>query len=45
MSGIIKAFTLIGTFLNYFNLLNSYYFKLITYFMIDKNNDKIYKKN
>ena len=44
MGGIIKAFTLMGTFLNYFNSLNSYYFKLITDFMIDKNNDKIYKK-
>ena len=44
MGGITKAFTLIGTFLNYFNALNSYYFKLITDFMIDKNNDKIYKK-
>ena len=44
MGGIIKAFTIIGTFLNYFNALNSYYFKLITDFMIDKNNDKIYKK-
>jgi hypothetical protein len=44
MGGIIKAFTILGTFLNYFNALNSYYFKVITDFMIDKNNDKIYKK-
>ena len=44
MGGIIKAFTLIGTFLNHFNAINSYYFKLITDFLIDKNNDKIYKK-
>ena len=44
MGGIIKAFTLMGTFLNYFNSLNSCYFKIITDFMIDKNNDKIYKK-
>ena len=44
MGGIIKAFTLLGTFLNHFNAINSYYFKLITDFLIDKNNDKIYKK-
>ena len=38
MGGIIKALTLIGSFLNYFNALNCYYFKLITDFMIENNN-------
>ena len=35
MGGIIKVFTMIGSCINYFNALNSYYFKLITDFMID----------
>ena len=44
LGGIIKAFTMIGTFANYYNALNSYYFKLITDFMLENGYDKSYKK-
>ena len=33
-----------GTFANYFNSLNCYYFKLITDFILENNNDKNYRK-
>ena len=44
LGGIIKAFTIFGTIANYFNALNSYYFKLITDFIIENGYDKSYKK-
>ena len=44
LGGIIKAFTMFGTFANYFNSLNCYYFKLITDFILENNNDKNYRK-
>ncbi len=44
LGGIIKAFTIVGSFVNYFNAINSYYFKLITDFMIENGYDKSYKK-
>ena len=40
IGGIIKAITIFGTLLNYFNSINSYYFYIIKDFMIENHLNK-----
>ena len=43
IGGLVKVIALVGSFLNYFNAQNSYYFRLIKDFVIDYNINNIDK--